>query len=171
MLILIRHPPVDLPTGICYGRKDVDIVRNFDMNVIIEKIPGARDPEIWSSPSRRCARVATAVAEHSGAKIRYDDRLLELDFGAWEGLAWAAVPRSALDAWAADPLGFAAPEGERGEQLISRVQSFYSEVRAQRSASIIISHGGPLRILAALAAGVPIDLFAPSPLPGSVQAF
>ncbi len=169
LLILIRHPPVDLPSGICYGRKDVGLAGGFDMTEIIDKIPKQPDLEIWSSPSRRCASVAIAVAEHLSAHVRYDDRLRELDFGGWEGMAWSDVPRTALDAWAADPLGFAPPSGESGAQLVSRVQKFYLEMCALRFAHIVISHGGPLRILLALAQGAEVRLLAPSPPLGSVQ--
>ncbi len=171
MLILIRHPPVDLPSGICYGRLDVGIACGFDMTDILAKIPKQRDLEIWSSPSRRCASVAVAVAEYLGVDIRYDDRLRELDFGAWEGMAWSDVPRAALDVWAADPLGFAPPSGESGAQLVCRVQEFYREICAPCFAHIVISHGGPLRILSAMAQGAKVRLLAPSPPLASVQLF
>jgi len=169
LLILIRHPPVDMPPGICYGRQDVDVACASDIDDIVNRIPEQRGQAISSSPSRRCARVAAAIAERFHIITRYDDRLRELDFGAWEGLAWADVPRSALDEWAADPLGFAPPAGESGAQLISRVQSFYDELSAPSPAHIIVSHGGPLRILAALVQGARINLLAPSPPLGSVE--
>ncbi len=169
LLILVRHPAVDLPPGICYGRKEVDIACVADIDEILGKIPMQGRLQIWSSPSIRCARVAATLAEHRDSESRYDDRLRELDFGAWEGVAWSDIPRAALDAWASDPLGFTPPLGESGGQLIARVQSFYTEIIAHSSAQIVISHGGPLRILSALALGVPINLLAPSPPLGSVQ--
>jgi alpha-ribazole phosphatase len=123
----------------------------------------------WQSGPAQCACVAAAAAEYFGTQSRYDVRLRELDFGTWEGIAWTDIPRSALDEWAADPFGFAPPAGESGAQLICRVRSFFFEVCSPRRATIVISHGGPLRILTALAQDTTINLLAPSPPPGSVQ--
>ena len=95
-----------------------------------------------------------------------DDRLMELDFGAWEGLPWDDVPREALDAWAADPWAFCPPGGETGAALVARIRAFWSDL--PMGDHILISHGGPLKVLAALATNQPIDLLAPAPAPGSV---
>ena len=91
---------------------------------------------------------------------------MELDFGAWEGLPWDDVPRAALDAWAADVHGFAAPGGESGDALIARVRDFAGEL--SRGDHIVVSHGGPLKVLAALLTGVAVDLLAPAQALGSV---
>ena len=97
---------------------------------------------------------------------RLDHRLLELDFGAWEGLPWDAVPRGALDDWAADVHGFAAPGGESGSALIARVTGFYADLGPGNH--VIVAHGGPLKVLAALARGHTVDLLAPAQPLGSV---
>ena len=113
------------------------------------------------SPARRCRMVAQALGPH-----RLDNRLQELDFGAWEGLAWDDVPRAGLDAWAADPWGFAPPGGESGAGLVARVRSFMAE--CQGGNHVIITHGGPLKVLGAILNHVDIDLLAPAPPPGSI---
>ena len=119
---------------------------------------------VWTSPSRRCRVVAEAVGAH-----RVDERLQELDFGVWEGRLWDDVARQALDEWAADPWDFSAPGGESGRALVSRVRSFRAELPP--GDHVVISHGGPLKVLVALLKESPLDLLAPPPTPGSVMTF
>jgi alpha-ribazole phosphatase len=107
------------------------------------------------------------LAEALG-RPRYDPRLLELDFGAWEGVAWDDVPREALDAWATDPIGFAPPEGESGAALLVRVASFARDLLGRGADAIVVAHGGPLRLLPAFLRGERADLLAPTQKIGSV---
>ena len=120
-----------------------------------------RPPTIWTSPAQRCRLVAEALGAY-----RVDPRLQELDFGDWEGLPWDSVPRASLDEWAADPWSFAPPHGETGVALNARVQAFAAECAT--GDHVVITHGGPLKILTAILRGEPIDLLAPPPKPGAV---
>jgi len=166
-LLLARHPPPDIAPGICYGR--LDIALRADSQAMLRAIAGqfaAHGVEkVWSSPARRCR----AVADATGLKLRIDPRLQELDFGTWEGLAWDAVPRAALDAWAADPENFAPPGGESGAAVLRRVRAVHADLLAAAEDAAVIAHGGPLKLLAALLRGEAPNLLAPAPPLGSVQ--
>jgi alpha-ribazole phosphatase len=151
MIALIRHPPLAIAPGICYGRRDLDVADLASVAPIVRQVRGLRAP-VWTSPLRRCRIVADAIGAN-----RVDARLIEMDFGAWDGLAWDAIPRAALDAWAADPLGAA---------LAARVAAFREALPG--GDHVVVSHGGPLKILAALLRGEPVDLMAPSLPLGSV---
>jgi alpha-ribazole phosphatase len=157
---LVRHPAADVAAGICYGRLDVPVTDAAAVASLVARLVGLGGT-IWTSPAQRCRMVAEAL----GA-ARIDPRLQELDFGAWEGLAWDEVPRAALDAWAADVSGFAPPGGERGSALIARVTAFASGLSG--GDHVVVTHGGPLKVLTALFRGLPVDLLAPSPALGSV---
>lgn len=165
--VLIRHPPPEIAAGLCYGRTDPALSDQGRAALpgLAEAIRRERVAVAWTSPARRCR----AVAEACGLPMRLDARLLELDFGDWEGVAWDSVPRAALDRWAADPLGFAPPGGETGAALIARVSDLHRALVAEGRDCAVISHGGPLRLLAALLRGAPPDLLAPAPAQGSVQ--
>ncbi len=169
MLVLIRHPPVALPAGTCYGRLDVELSPYTDLADIVGRLTTFPKFVLWSSPSVRCRVVAEAIAAAVGVVVRLDSRLLELDFGVWEGLPWSDVPRAELDRWAACPASFAPPGGESGASLVARVAELYGSLEQLRGAHVVVSHGGPLRLLAALAAGRRIDLLARPPDLGSVQ--
>jgi alpha-ribazole phosphatase len=168
---LVRHPAVIIAPGVCYGRLDLDLdgdaVRHIAQirNTLADFPAGA----VYTSPSRRCRVVAEALAERLA--VVADARLQELDFGNWEGRPWDDVPRAALDEWARDPLGFAAPGGETGAALIARVRDFHGRICQAGQNCIVVSHGGPLRVLAGLLEGRAIDLLAPAPPLGSVRIF
>ncbi|HWT85229.1 MAG TPA: histidine phosphatase family protein, partial [Myxococcales bacterium] len=48
---------------------------------------------VWTSPLRRCSEVAARLAARIGAELRTDPRLLEMDFGEWEGRSWEDIER------------------------------------------------------------------------------
>lgn len=163
--ILARPPPVRVAGGVCYGRLDVPCRDDGEASALAARIAAHRPAAVWSSPSLRCRAVAEAV----GLAVGFDARLLELDFGAWEGVAWDDISRALLDAWAKDPLGFAAPGGETGAALLARVREVAADLRASPGPVAVVSHGGPLRLLGPLLRGEPPDLLRPAPALGSIE--
>jgi alpha-ribazole phosphatase len=85
-----------------------------------------------------------------------EPRLQELNFGAWEGLAWDAIPREEIDAWAADPLGYRPRGGETVNELASRVEQAWRQATATARHELWITHAGPMRCLYALTMGQPL---------------
>jgi alpha-ribazole phosphatase len=113
---------------------------------------------VWSSPARRCVVQADVIARYLSIPKIVDERLQEMDFGAWEGKAWTEVPRSELDSWAADLEGFRPPEGETAAELVMRCRAIHAAISLAGEDCTIVSHGGPLVVLRALFTGKPIDL-------------
>lgn len=172
-MALVRHPAAAIRLGICYGRLDVDLAPDAEDAIgrIVMSFQDLSIRHIYTSPSRRCARVADAVGAAVHLQPQVDARLQELDFGDWEGMTWDSLPRDELDRWAASPTTFAAPGGETGAALIARVDAFYAMFQTETGDTVIVSHGGPLRVLAALLREQPIDLLAPVPPLGSAEIF
>lgn len=169
LVALVRHPRPLVAPGVCYGRLDLPLHPGADAQIIeIQRVLVGFEPDaVWSSPAQRCSTVATRL---SGAtQVKTDSRLLELDFGAWEGVAWDAVPRDSLDEWASDVWSFAAPGGESGAALAARVTEFHHDLRIAGGTCVVVSHGGPLKVLRALLRGDAIDLLAPAPMIGAVE--
>jgi alpha-ribazole phosphatase len=160
MIALIRHPPLAIAPGICYGRSDIGIADHASLDPIAAQVRHIQGT-IWTSPLRRCRVLADAIGPN-----RADARLIEMDFGAWDGVPWDDIPRAALDEWAADPLAFAPPGGETGAALVARVTEFHAALPP--GDHIVVAHGGPLKVLAALLRGQPVDLMVPSVPLGSV---
>ena len=162
-IALVRHPPVAIAAGRCYGRLDLPLADPADIPPILADVAPLRGAMIHTSPLARCRRVAEALAAAwRQATPMPDPRLLEMDFGAWEGLAWDDIPRADLDRWAADLTGFAPPGGETGAALVARVTAFWQSVTVQPGSHVIVTHGGPLKVLMALAEDQPVDLSRPS---------
>jgi alpha-ribazole phosphatase len=168
-LALIRHTRANIADGVCYGSTDVAALPfDAEFSRIVEEITAWRPERIISSDLRRCRVLADTLSAATGARQEIDARLRELDFGDWEGMRWDDLPRDALDRWAADPLGFAAPRGESGAALIARVTACFADISEFQGRQAIVSHAGPLRVLMALAGGVTVDLLRPGPALGSV---
>ncbi|KXV20340.1 histidine phosphatase family protein [Gluconobacter japonicus] len=173
-VLLSRHPQVADAEGVCYGRKDMTLMAGWEPVAagLLTLAKGIGSSVIYTSPSSRCLAVGQKMAERSGLPVLRDDRLQELYFGCWEGLAWGDIPRQALDRWAADPEGFSPPGGESGKSLRERVQSFWSDLLRVARPALVISHGGPLRLLDGLARGIKQpDLLAPSMPQGSSRLY
>jgi alpha-ribazole phosphatase len=162
-IALVRHPAVTTAEGRCYGRLDLPLADPASIAPIVTALAPLRGASIHTSPLARCRLVAEALAaDWSQPPPLTDPRLLEMDFGAWESLAWDDIPRAELDRWAADLLGFAAPGGETGAALVARVTAFWHSLTDRPGAHVVVTHGGPLKVLIALAEGRPVDLARPS---------
>lgn len=153
----------------CYGRTDLPLASGWRNHLpeLAQSLASIR--LIHTSPLSRCRLVAEALAERLRVPMRVDPRLIELDFGEWDGLDWDVVPRDALDRWAADPAAFAPPGGETGWALIERIGAFLNDLRLDRRCCLVVSHGGPLRLLGPMLRGEAPDLLAPGPSMGELR--
>ncbi|GAB6966663.1 hypothetical protein JCM25156A_07000 [Komagataeibacter kakiaceti JCM 25156] len=170
-IVLARHPAVTGVEGLCYGQRDVTLAHGWErmadgLRTVMQGV-GCR--VLFSSPARRCQMVAERVARFMDLDVRIDSRLREISFGEWEGRPWAHIPRTALDAWAADVSGFTPPGGESGLDLRARVGCFWADMQRRGQSCAVITHGGPLRLMQGMAHGMPGSLLAPSPPMGSVR--
>ena len=172
-VLLVRHAPVQVAQGVCYGRQDVALSPGWESIVsglsVLAK--GAVCQVLYSSPAQRCWQMAQRLAHSAGMELRVDHRLAELNFGKWEGVRWQDIDRALLDEWAQNPAGFAPPEGESGQDLYQRIQNFWHEVHQREENVCILSHGGPLRLLSAFAGGYKPQLLAPSMPQGFARLF
>jgi len=70
-----------------------------------------------------------------------------MNFGDWEGQAWDDIPRTQLDAWAADVAGYAPPGGESPLSLQRRALDFVADLNVPEA--VIVTHAGVIRTLLA----------------------
>lgn len=148
ILHLIRHPKPVVEPGVCYGRLDIP-AENVEAAAasLRAELPG--ELPLWSSPLRRCRDLAELL---NPAPI-FDERLVEMNFGAWEGRAWDAIPRPELDAWAADVAGYVPPGGESPLALQRRALDFVATLDVPEA--VIVTHAGVIRTLLAHWQGLP----------------
>jgi alpha-ribazole phosphatase len=117
---------------------------------------------IVCSPLQRCAAFAGALAEELGARCRHDADLREMSFGEWEGYSAAELlQRDAerLRRFWSDPSRYAPPGGEPLAQLHLRVMAAWERIASDHCAgrALIVTHGGPIRLLRALQSGIALS--------------
>lgn len=130
---------MDVPPGICYGQTDVPLKSSFEEEAkkVSEKLKGIQPDIIFSSPLSRCIR----LADYCGfPNAILDNRLKELNFGDWEGMAWNKID---MNVWETDWINPPAPNGESFVQMYNRVAAFFDELKKNNFDTIFIfAHGG-----------------------------
>jgi len=157
-LVLVRHTRPEIPPGVCYGRIDLELAPSWpaDVAACLATIPRAL--RVLTSPALRCRALAREVGRRDRIDVQVDDRLQELDFGAWEGRSWSDIPRDGIERWIADLLDYAPGGGESLRMLWSRVQAWREEALGPEDADVVVvSHHGPIRALLAQLAGHPAE--------------
>lgn len=118
---------------------------------------------LLSSPALRCRQTAAPIATALGMPqraVETDDRLMEIDYGAWDGLT--AEECHARDpelraAWEADPYATRCPDGESGADVALRafailepLEAWLAEDRARCAIVVAHNHVNRLRLCALL---------------------
>lgn len=105
---------------------------------------------IVTSPLRRCLVTAELLAAASGAEVHVEERIIETDFGRWEGLTFSEAAAQDPDvhrAWIGDP-SLPAPGGESFDQVAERVLpalDHWAEQVAGRTL-VVVSHVTPIKL-------------------------
>ena len=117
------------------------------------------DTLIVCSPLLRARQTATAIAKGVGASLEIDERWIELDYGAFEGLRQSEVPSNVWREWRSDS-NFAAPQGESLNQVQQRVTDACAELaqRLEGRTAVVVSHVSPIKSAVAWALGVDVSV-------------
>ncbi|WP_299134693.1 histidine phosphatase family protein [uncultured Amaricoccus sp.] len=131
--------------GVCYGRSDLALGPDFEAaaNAALAALPAVA--RVVTSPLGRCRRLAERVAAARSLPLAEDARLIEFDFGAWEGRRWTDLPRNELDAWAADFRNARPHGGESVAMLAARVEAALAEAPAGEPPLLWVTHAGVAR--------------------------
>jgi alpha-ribazole phosphatase len=155
IITLIRHTTPRIASGICYGQLDLDVVDSFEREA--SAISSWLTPVnlIISSPLQRTRKLAAYLATQQRCELRLHTGLMELNFGDWEGRAWRDIPREEIDAWSAEVMNYAPPNGESARQMQLRVRSMLQElVHLPQQHIALVAHGGSIRAMLAEIAGI-----------------
>ncbi len=129
------------------GRTDVPLTEKGmeQARLLAHSAMGKGIELILSSPLLRARQTARAVSEAIGVPIEIDERLIELDFGSFEG-----GPRSDPEfqyTRAQFPTRY--PGGESAFQLAHRVYSCLEDVKRKYAGKtvLLVCHGGVCRMV------------------------
>lgn len=153
-LILLRHTRPEGAEGRCYGRSDLPLSPCFAAEAarLARDLP--RFGRVVSSPLQRCRLLAEHLAAARGVPLQLDERLIEMDFGRWEGRLWADIPRGELDDWAADLEGARPHGGESVAELAARARAGLQALRGtQRRPALLVTHAGVIKAALAMRDG------------------
>ncbi len=155
-LWLVRHAQPLVEPGICYGQLDV-AADPHATHICAQALAKVLPPGIavTSSPLQRCEQLMPVLLGlQPDLTLKTDARLQEMDFGDWEGRAWADIPRAELDAWTADFADYAVGKtGESVARFMARIASAFDELPGT-SDTLWITHAGVIRAAQLLARGV-----------------
>lgn len=159
---LIRHGKVDASDS-AYGDEDVPLsAEGLQQTQKIEAGLGEflQPNVVVASPLIRARAMGEAVARSSGATLRLDPRLKEMNRGEWQGLPrteYAERWKDAAEEYWTDPLHWRGHGGESEAMLVERTFPVLEDVAREASGSIavIAAHRQVIRSIVATALGLP----------------
>lgn len=151
-LVLLRHGQTPLSVDRRYsGRHDVALT---DLGLDQAARAAARLANwpisaIISSPLQRTRQTAAPLAAATGLPVTVDDRLIETDFGEWEGLTFSEAAQRDPElhrAWVGD-IDVAPPGGEsfaEAAQRVVRARTAIVDAHPGQTV-VIVSHVTPIK--------------------------
>lgn len=136
-----RHPRPREALGRCIGQTDVALdprkarrlARRIRTLAHREGLPRV----VCTSPLQRC-RLVGCCLKRWGWRHEVHPQLMEMDFGRWDGLAWADIPRDEVDAWCDDLADVAPGGGEALRHFLVRAGAWSAPVPG----CTVIAHAG-----------------------------
>lgn len=159
-VIFVRHGQTDAnAAGLLLGRTDPDLNATgvAQAGAIAARVAAFGPERVLTSPLARCAQTAAAIAEACGiATVGTEPRLVEVDYGEYDGLPFADLPRDLVVRWRTEA-DFAPPGGESLAEVGVRVAGFATEVLADlgRAPVVAVSHVSPIKAAVCWALGLP----------------
>ena len=115
---------------------------------VAEALGSSRIEAVFSSPLRRARDSALPLAKALNLEVQLDDRLLEINAGIFQGLAWDEIgqryPAEAAK-WRSHDPDFVIPDGESRRGLMERAEVFFRQLPATGYEQVaVVAHGGIL---------------------------
>ena len=146
MIYLIRHGQTDWNVERkIQGQTDIPLNINGKQQAkeAAEEIANLKIDKIISSDLSRAKETAEIINKKVGAKITFDKRLREVNYGNYEG---AQIDKFTDEQW---KIFNETPEkikGESRQQVYDRVKSFIDEIKDDENV-LVVTHGGSLRMM------------------------
>jgi broad specificity phosphatase PhoE len=157
MISFVRHGETAYNRdGRLQGRADIELsARGLEQVArLATRLAPLEIAAVYSSPLRRARQTAIAIAAVSDCEVEIDDRLIELDYGEWDGLPLSEMRSKRGASQFADP-NFAPPGGESLVAVTARVEAFCRDRLVDADAHIVaVSHVSPIKAAVCWALGV-----------------
>lgn len=164
---MIRHGETALNAKGCYyGRTDAVLSEKgiSQARYLKEILKEISFDYIVASPLVRAYNTAQIVMEEREQEIFGDRRLMEQDFGIFEGMTYKEIQNTypkELDAWNEEFSTYRIPKGESFADVRSRAEDFLRDIPSGRESKgekmLIAAHKGTLGHLLAAMLKLPLD--------------
>ena len=155
-LWLVRHGQPLIDAGVCYGALDVPAdhaATEQAAQALAAVLPW--QCSVVTSTLQRCELLGKVLQGlRPDLAYKTDARLVEMNFGCWEGQRWDAIPPEAYARWTADFGKHRFGGQESVSDFMRRVASAWDEVQLARRDAVWITHAGVIRAAMLLAQGV-----------------
>ena len=166
-IILIRHGETDWNREQVFrGRIDVALneVGLTQARAVQESLKDTEIDGIYSSPLSRAFETATIVGENRNVAVRGEEGLIDIDFGAWQGLSHQKVKEEYKDlyeTWLAQPDLVTFPDGESLKEVRIRSMESLEEVIKNNPGKTLalVSHRVVLKVLLCTILGLELSRF------------
>lgn len=150
VLALLRHADTAWSRdGRIQGRADLPLLENSPLS-----LPEAcRGMRVVTSPLARCVQTAALLGAPDAER---EPRIIEMDWGAWQGQAIARLRAQLGQAMLdneARGLDFMPPRGESPRLVLERIRPWLREVAASGMPTLAVTHRGVIRAILAEASG------------------
>ena len=135
-----------------------------DARALADRLKSVPVDRIISSPLDRAHETAQIIASGRSIEVETDQRLIEFDYGAWEGMAVPEVEERLPAEFAlydANPAIYHVGGGENGQQAAQRVVALIDYLLDWWTGSgdrtcVLVGHSSINRVLLAAITGVPL---------------
>lgn len=158
-LVFVRHGQTDANRdGVLLGRLDppLNATGVAQAEAVAERLAPLGVTRVLTSPLARCTESAAVIAARLRLDPMVDERLIEVDYGTYDGLRLADLPAELVQRWRTDP-GFAPPGGESLDSVGERMAAFTAEaLKACASGTVVaVSHVSPIKVAVLWALDLP----------------
>ena len=165
VLILIRHGETLWNTELrMQGSLDSDLTPKGELQIkaLGEWMKEVPFDYLYCSDSGRARKTAEAISKYTGHKLNFDKRLREKNLGIFEGLtseeAREQYPET-FQLFKNAGANYVIDQGESTQQLLERSLEAIEEIRIRhpQKVTVLVTHGGVVRVLMKHVLGVPLD--------------
>jgi len=166
-LILVRHAESEWnPVGRYQGLLDPPLSERGkkQARLLAKELSKEHIDLIYSSPLTRTYETASEIAKEKGMEVIKDERLREIDHGAWSGLLVEEVMEKYPEdfkKWIEEPQKVVFPEGESLRDVFERVRDFLEYLKKNHWGKTIlaVSHTVPMRAMYCALLGIDLSKF------------
>lgn len=159
MIVFVRHgETAPNRRGQLLGRSDPPLTERGlrQADELAPRVAAFTPVGVLTSPLARARATAAPIAAAAGCAVEVDDRLVEVDYGEWDGRPFTELDRDVVTRWRRDR-DFAPPGGESLRAVGTRMADF-CEAQLDERVVVAVSHVSPIKAAVTWALGVDDEL-------------